>query len=157
DFQLGPDGAKDLHVSRLHFLVEVNPPLCRLYDVNSRGGTFVNDQRVTVCDLHHGDKVRAGHTVLSVALVDDLGPTTAAAPGAPRAEPGPPAPLVPDFKLATVLEAGLPPPAPPGVLPPSSHCLACGAALPGPLCPRCRLAADGQPQPLPGYLLLREL
>jgi serine/threonine-protein kinase len=36
-----PD-AKDPYFSRVHFLVEVNPPRCRLTDLGSRNGTFVN-------------------------------------------------------------------------------------------------------------------
>ena len=37
----------DPYFSRNHFLIEVNPPLCRLLDMGSRNGTFVNSQRVT--------------------------------------------------------------------------------------------------------------
>src|SRR5947209_18301680 len=69
-FRLEADKDKDLRVSRLHFLIEVNPPLCRLYDLNSRNGTCVNGQRVSSCDLAHGNEIRAGQTVLRVAIVD---------------------------------------------------------------------------------------
>ena len=32
---------KDPHVSRLHFLVEVNPPLCRLKNMSGTNGTLI--------------------------------------------------------------------------------------------------------------------
>ncbi len=35
---------KDRYFSRIHFLVEVNPPHCRLMDMASRNGTAVNGQ-----------------------------------------------------------------------------------------------------------------
>ena len=59
---------QDRYVSRNHFLVEVNPPQCRLTDLNSRTGTFVNGQRVQVADLHAGDVIKAGRTCLMVSL-----------------------------------------------------------------------------------------
>src|SRR5437879_3043449 len=37
---------KDPYFSRLHFMVEVNPPLCRLVDLGSHNGTYVRGQRV---------------------------------------------------------------------------------------------------------------
>src|SRR3954454_9298863 len=40
--------AKDRYFSRVHFLVEVNPPQCRLMDMGSRNGTYVNGRRVGV-------------------------------------------------------------------------------------------------------------
>src|SRR5436309_2242844 len=58
--------AKDRYFSRVHFLVEVNPPQCRLMDMNSRNGTFVNGQRVEIADLKDTDQIRAGHTILRV-------------------------------------------------------------------------------------------
>ena len=64
--------AKDKYFSRLHFLVELNPPRCRLTDMGSHNGTFVNGTRVPAADLNHGDRVKAGHTVLRVDLVLDL-------------------------------------------------------------------------------------
>ncbi len=46
---------RDPYFSRVHFLVEVNPPLCRLVDMSRRNGTFVNGQRVQTADLRYGD------------------------------------------------------------------------------------------------------
>jgi serine/threonine-protein kinase len=56
----------DEYFSRHHFLVEVNPPLCRLLDLNSKNGTFVNARKVRSADLCDGDRVKAGHTVFAV-------------------------------------------------------------------------------------------
>jgi serine/threonine-protein kinase len=64
-FQLA---AKDPYFSRMHFLVEVHPPRCRLTDLGSRNGTYVNNQRVKGADLRDGDEVRAGHTLLRVQV-----------------------------------------------------------------------------------------
>ncbi len=59
---------KDKYFSRIHFLVEVNPPQCCIQDLGSRNGTYVNDQRVTVADLQDGDKIQAGRTILRIAV-----------------------------------------------------------------------------------------
>ena len=48
----------DKFFSRLHFMVEINPPACRLLDLNSRNGTRVNKQKVTRADLEDGDVIR---------------------------------------------------------------------------------------------------
>src|SRR3954453_714719 len=60
---------KDRYFSRVHFMVEVNPPQCRLMDMGSHNGTYVNDQKVRTIELHDGDKIQAGRTVLRVAVV----------------------------------------------------------------------------------------
>jgi serine/threonine-protein kinase len=157
---------KDKYFSRFHFLVEVNPPHCRLLDMGSRNGTAVNGVKVKSADLRDGDQIQAGRTVLRV-----------------RVEPGP-----------SALPVAIPEPVPPGqesavralpmasvrtVFPPGNvaaapstvpyqpepgrtgtiACLVCAApAVPGgPLCPSCRGQAQGNPQPIPGYEIVREL
>ena len=62
---------KDLYFSRFHFLIEINPPLCRLVDLGSRNGTRLNSEKVTRCDLKDGDTVRAGRTMLQVRIERD--------------------------------------------------------------------------------------
>src|SRR5437868_10288804 len=80
--------AKDKYFSRVHFLVEVNPPQCRLMDMGSHNGTYVNGQKVTTADLHDGDQIKAGKTVLRVAVEETLPPTlTLAEPAVPMALP----------------------------------------------------------------------
>jgi pSer/pThr/pTyr-binding forkhead associated (FHA) protein len=58
----------DPYFSRVHFLVEVNPPRCRLTDMGSRNGTYVNGRKVDVVDLADGDEIRAGHTRFTVRV-----------------------------------------------------------------------------------------
>src|SRR5437660_1672896 len=60
---------KDKYFSRIHFLLEVNPPRCRVIDMGSRNGTFVNGQKISKADLKDGDLLTAGHTVLRLGLL----------------------------------------------------------------------------------------
>ena len=62
---------RDKTLSRVHFLVEVNPPSCRLMDMASTNGVRVNGKRVHLADLQHGDQIQAGGTVLDFAVEDD--------------------------------------------------------------------------------------
>jgi serine/threonine-protein kinase len=64
-FQLS---GQDRYFSRVHFMVEMNPPRCRLMDMDSRNGTRVNGTRVETADLKDGDQIRAGRTVLHVRI-----------------------------------------------------------------------------------------
>ncbi len=59
----------DPYFSRRHFLVEVNPPRCRLLDLKSRNGTHVNGQRVEAIELGDGDAIKAGHTIFRVSVL----------------------------------------------------------------------------------------
>jgi pSer/pThr/pTyr-binding forkhead associated (FHA) protein len=74
----------DPYVSRHHFKLEIDPPHCRLRDLGSRNGTFVNGtkyggrnekfkadeapQDVAVIDLKDGDTIKVGQTQLHVFL-----------------------------------------------------------------------------------------
>lgn len=58
----------DPYFSRMHFLVDANPPACRLVDLGSRNGTMVNGQKVRETELRHGDLIRAGHTTILVEM-----------------------------------------------------------------------------------------
>ena len=60
--------AKDKYFSRIHFMMEVNPPQCRLIDMGSHNGTYVNGAQILTADLQDGDQIRAGHTVLRVQV-----------------------------------------------------------------------------------------
>lgn len=62
--------AKDEHFSRIHFLVEWNAPHCRLMDMGSTNGTYVNGNKVTVIDLKDGDVIRVGQMSIMVTIVD---------------------------------------------------------------------------------------
>lgn len=63
--------AKDRYFSRVHFMMEVNPPECRLIDMGSHNGTFVNGVQVLSADLKDGDQIRAGHTMLRLRVEQD--------------------------------------------------------------------------------------
>jgi serine/threonine-protein kinase len=52
----------DVHASRHHFLLELNPPRCYLRDLGSRNGTYVNGEKVRECLLKDGDVIGAGQT-----------------------------------------------------------------------------------------------
>ncbi len=59
----------DPYFSRNHFLIELNPPLCRITDLKSRNSTQVNGCRITQpTDLHQGDRIRGGNTEFEVVL-----------------------------------------------------------------------------------------
>lgn len=64
---------KDRYFSRVHFMIEANPPQCKLTDMGSRNGTFVNNQPVEEVELKDGDQVKAGRTVFRVRVY--RGPT----------------------------------------------------------------------------------
>src|SRR5262245_20151150 len=75
-FQLPSGENGDARVSHTHCLVEVGPVGCRVHDLNSHNGTFVNEQKATTADLAHGAQLRLGHTVLRVAVTPDEQPET---------------------------------------------------------------------------------
>jgi eukaryotic-like serine/threonine-protein kinase len=85
---------KDKYFSRIHFMVEVNPPSCRLMDMGSRNGTYVNGQKVEKVDLQDGDQIRAGHTILRVTVAGSMPPPAPAAPTI-KAAPAEPADSLP--------------------------------------------------------------
>jgi pSer/pThr/pTyr-binding forkhead associated (FHA) protein len=71
----------DGYCSRFHFMVEINPPDCRLNDMGSRNGTTVNGRRVQTADLRDGDVIGVGHTALVVGIAapaTEVGGATAA-------------------------------------------------------------------------------
>lgn len=105
----------DPYFSRRHFFVEVNPPRCRVVDLNSRNGVFLNGQRVETAELKNGDEVRAGHTVFRVVVpapdpnqqqTIDL-PVQAAAGWVPTIDHSPaPGGAVPGYELQAELGSG---------------------------------------------------
>jgi serine/threonine-protein kinase len=59
---------EDQYFSRHHFLIEVNPPKCRLLDLASTNGTRVNARKVRSADLKEGDLIKGGITTIRVAI-----------------------------------------------------------------------------------------
>lgn len=102
---------KDPYLSRLHCLIEFNPPAARLVDLDSKSGTKVNGVRVTTHDLKTGDRVKAGGTTLLVRLPAPTVPDTITSPQAggtddfvhdPRAG----FPVLPDYVVESELGRG---------------------------------------------------
>jgi serine/threonine-protein kinase len=145
--------AKDRFFSRIHFMVEVNPPNCRLIDMGSRNGTQVNDNKVETADLKDGDQIKAGHTILRV-----------------RVEAGGEGSLPPDSSREPA--SAIPAYAPPAPLPVAVVCRVCAGALGKPqpasggskasldglgICPACQEEIRRHSQPVTGYHLVRQL
>ena len=59
----------DPYVARRQFLLEINPPRCRLTDLDSRNGTFLNGARVKMAELADGDRIAIGQTVFQVGMI----------------------------------------------------------------------------------------
>lgn len=64
-FRLSED---DQFFSRMHFMIEVNPPRCRLTDLDSTNGTYVNGKPVSAVDLTNGDVITGGTTTIEVTI-----------------------------------------------------------------------------------------
>jgi len=110
----------DKQMSSLHFVIETTEKGCRLLDLHSSNGTFLNGARVKEAILANGDEIRAGNTVFVFRILpDQLLPATPAERDtiqSPKPEqiPAPPAPV-------SRLYGGLPsfPAAAPKIAPPS--------------------------------------
>jgi len=78
----------DKQMSGLHFAVELTEKGCRLLDLNSSNGTFLNGARVKEAILANGDQIRAGATVFVVRMLRDDAPaaTSPSAPAEPHAK-----------------------------------------------------------------------
>lgn len=60
----------DKEVSRQHAVIEMHGPRCVLKDLGSTNGTFVNDQKITQCELENHGEFRVGGTRLMLMLID---------------------------------------------------------------------------------------
>ena len=130
----------DRFFSRHHCILEIAPPQCFLRDLSSTNGTFVNGIRVETAHLKHGDRIQGGETVLEVEVAADQSEFKPGMPGSgEQTEPS----------LITVL------------------CLNCGvpssaeASRPDAklsfVCDDCREKLRKNPQPIPGYQMMRVL
>lgn len=129
----------DPFFSRVHFLIEVNPPRCRLTDMGSRNGTYVNGKKVEVVDLDDGDEIRAGHTRITVRVE----------------HPNTVAPVFGNDVGETQADIGLPDELPPFPVRPTA---APGAFQPAEPPPIAALFPSGEVAPgVPGYQFIREI
>jgi serine/threonine-protein kinase len=140
---------EDMALSRDHFMIEINPPLCELRDLGSTNGTFVNNQRVERVRLASGDVIAAGQSVfrVSVESAPSLSSADEGAGSPPRTE---------SIVTGTIRCAGC------GTLAPRNLTIVGPAsAAPGDAvewwCASCRSEAASLPQPVPYYTTLREL
>jgi Domain of unknown function (DUF4123)/FHA domain len=73
----------DKAMSGVHFSIQYDDKGCRLLDLNSSNGTFLNGSRIKEATLANGDEIRAGNTIFVVCMMRD----DAVAPEPPRSEP----------------------------------------------------------------------
>jgi serine/threonine-protein kinase len=165
---------KDKYFSRIHFLVEANPPQCRLTDLNSTNHTYLNGQEVRSADLHDGDLIKAGMTIFRVSISRgerEMVPETSLHPDLIPAQGG--AGPVPGGCSAAVKRT-TPAQAPVFFACPLEGrrlCRLCTAPIVTamkprqtpeervlvPLCTSCQEKISKRPQPIPGYLIAQEL
>lgn len=128
---------EDRFFSRHHCLLEIAPPRCFLRDLGSTNGTFVNGERVQEVFLKSGDRLQGGQTVLEVDVQVEKPALNAEAP-----------------TLTKPLEVTI-------------ECVNCGrrecvegSATNEPMtfiCEECREELKRQPQPVPGYEMIKML
>jgi serine/threonine-protein kinase len=130
----------DRFFSRHHCLLEIAPPQTFLRDLGSTNGTFVNGIRVETAHLKAGDRIQGGETVLEVEVSSDRSDFDSVSPRKfQKTEPS----------FITI------------------SCLNCGrlaeaeASHPDAklsfVCDECREKLRKNPQPIPGYQMLRIL
>jgi eukaryotic-like serine/threonine-protein kinase len=164
---------KDASLSRVHFMVEVNPPQCRLTDLGSTNGTKVNGRKISAADLVDGDLIEAGQTVLLFSMTAEeettllLKETEPSRPDKIEGAPGPPTPTI-DYKQAAPGPRGdrsaLRMQADATTISCSSCSAPMGAAATVPdvggtlaLCLACLAHSRDFPQSVEGYQIIREL
>jgi pSer/pThr/pTyr-binding forkhead associated (FHA) protein len=135
----------DRFFSRHHCILEINPPRCFLRDLGSTNGTFVNGQKVQEAYLQNGDRIQGGQTVLAVEVTAEQQVALNSAD-----QYAPTMPLNPTRPSIVMVE-----------------CLNCGrrdeaqASTPDEhltyLCEECREELKRQPQPIPGYDIVKVL
>ncbi len=129
----------DRFFSRNHCLLEIAPPRCFLRDLGSTNGTFVNGQRVPEAFLVSGDRIQGGQTVLEVEVQSEQAITVN----------GMEAPTLTRPTVVTV------------------ECANCGRREQTEashadekmsfVCEDCREELKRQPQPVPGYQMIKLL
>lgn len=131
---------QDRFFSRHHCILEIAPPQIFLRDLGSTNGTFVNGIRVETAHLKSGDRIQGGETVLETEIrvdqEDEISP-------------------MPQHFVTTT----------PSII--TVECLNCGllaeaeASRPDAkltyLCDNCREGLRKNPQPIPGYQMMRVL
>ena len=136
---------EDRFFSRHHCLLEIAPPRCFLRDLGSTNGTYVNGVKVQETYLRNGDQIQGGQTVLAVEVTTDSAQNAT-------------------YQQQDVTRAVMPPTQPSIIM---VECLNCGrrdqaeASSPDEemtyLCEDCREELRRNPQPVPGYDMVKIL
>jgi Domain of unknown function (DUF4123)/FHA domain len=77
----------DKLMSSLHFAIDYSEKGCRILDLQSSNGTFLNGARVKEATLANGDEIRAGNTVFVIRILADE--PLSAVPPKPEHRPDP--------------------------------------------------------------------
>lgn len=86
----------DKQMSGHHFVIEHDDKGCRLLDLNSSNGTFLNGARVKQATLANGDQIRAGVTIFVIRIIADA-PLSAPLPKPSSPGPSPNLGELPSF------------------------------------------------------------
>ena len=91
----------------------MNPPRCRLIDLNSRNGTLLNGVRIQTAEVADGDEIAAGNTVFKVCVIapepaekETLALPVVATPSKPTIDYLPSRSAVPGYRLEGELGRG---------------------------------------------------
>ncbi len=131
---------QDRYFSRHHCLLEIAPPQCFLRDLHSTNGTFVNGIKVETAHLINGDRIQGGETVLEVQV---SGSTVSVSDSLLQNSEFAPPSIVKIQCLNCELSAEI-------KLSPTDAILSY-------VCDDCRENLKRNPQPIPGYQMIRLL
>ncbi len=131
----------DRFFSRHHCIIEIAPPQAFLRDLGSTNGTFVNGLRAETAYLKHGDRIQGGETVLEVVVNADQAENYGRQPAVPGDK------TEPSIITVACLNCGVPAKAE------SSR----PDAKLSYVCEDCRDKLKKNPQPIPGYEMMRIL
>lgn len=96
---------EDPQISRLHALIEVDTEGVKVRDLGSRNGLYLNNERLEgMQELHEGDQIRLGSTVLSV---ESVAPATPAGYRREDSSGEPAAPTISEDRFPTPMNADL--------------------------------------------------
>ena len=128
---------QDRFFSRHHCILEIAPPQAFIRDLGSTNGTFVNGLRVDTAYLKSGDRIQGGETVLEVVVSVD---PASAQPATPRYDV-----TVPSLITVTCLNCSIP----------AKVEASAPDAKMAFVCDECREKLKNDPQPIPGYQMIR--
>ncbi|GIW89435.1 MAG: hypothetical protein KatS3mg108_3759 [Isosphaeraceae bacterium] len=153
----------DSALSREHFAISIEPPRCRIRDLQSTNRTFLNAHPIEDAWLFEGDRIAAGQSVFEVSIegARNRRPSDSSLtlmPPTPGIGPNPAHDTVdaPTLPSLTIVCLACGQPAPPTV----GIAGAADSEAPGAiewLCPDCRVESGLMPQYVPHYQTLREL